>query len=148
MFATYLLYTCSSVPYISGKGSSSQDVVLYIYPNFVTHTSYLYVQAVASKVQFSPADHIKCFHYVTSINKHIFYTLFLLGQDDYDRLRPLSYQEANLVLVCFDVTNPTSFENVLIKVIAALTTCQVMHAGTKRQESHYLPGLTRFAVQI
>ncbi|CAJ1070537.1 rho-related GTP-binding protein RhoF [Xyrichtys novacula] len=37
------------------------------------------------------------------------------GQEDYDRLRPLSYQEANLVLVCFDVTNPTSFENVMIK---------------------------------
>ncbi|XP_013888051.1 rho-related GTP-binding protein RhoF [Austrofundulus limnaeus] len=37
------------------------------------------------------------------------------GQDDYDRLRPLSYQEADLVLVCFDVTNPTSFENVSIK---------------------------------
>lgn len=37
------------------------------------------------------------------------------GQDDYDRLRPLSYQEADVVLVCFDVTNPTSFENVLIK---------------------------------
>lgn len=37
------------------------------------------------------------------------------GQDDYDRLRPLSYQEASVVLVCFDVTNPTSFENVLIK---------------------------------
>ncbi|XP_075901087.1 rho-related GTP-binding protein RhoF [Nelusetta ayraudi] len=37
------------------------------------------------------------------------------GQEDYDRLRPLSYQEANLVLVCFDVTNPTSFDNVLIK---------------------------------
>lgn len=37
------------------------------------------------------------------------------GQEDYDRLRPLSYQEANLILVCFDVTNPTSYENVLIK---------------------------------
>ncbi|XP_029921824.1 rho-related GTP-binding protein RhoF [Myripristis murdjan] len=37
------------------------------------------------------------------------------GQDDYDRLRPLSYQEANLVLICYDVTNPTSFENVSIK---------------------------------
>ncbi|KAK7895245.1 hypothetical protein WMY93_020570 [Mugilogobius chulae] len=37
------------------------------------------------------------------------------GQDDYDRLRPLAYQEANVVLVCFDVTNPTSFENVLVK---------------------------------
>ncbi|XP_062870786.1 rho-related GTP-binding protein RhoF [Trichomycterus rosablanca] len=37
------------------------------------------------------------------------------GQDDYDRLRPLSYQEANLVIVCYDVTNPTSYDNVLIK---------------------------------
>ncbi|XP_075945028.1 rho-related GTP-binding protein RhoF [Anarhichas minor] len=37
------------------------------------------------------------------------------GQEDYDRLRPLSYQQADLVLVCFDVTNPTSHENVLIK---------------------------------
>ncbi|TNN73771.1 Rho-related GTP-binding protein RhoF [Liparis tanakae] len=37
------------------------------------------------------------------------------GQEDYDRLRPLSYQEADLILVCFDVTNPTSHENVLIK---------------------------------
>ncbi|XP_040054131.1 rho-related GTP-binding protein RhoF isoform X1 [Gasterosteus aculeatus] len=37
------------------------------------------------------------------------------GQEDYDRLRPLSYQEADLILVCFDVTNPTSYENVLIK---------------------------------
>ncbi|KAG7480624.1 hypothetical protein MATL_G00058200 [Megalops atlanticus] len=37
------------------------------------------------------------------------------GQEDYDRLRPLSYQNANLVLICYDVTNPTSFDNVLIK---------------------------------
>ncbi|KAK3522113.1 hypothetical protein QTP70_025258 [Hemibagrus guttatus] len=37
------------------------------------------------------------------------------GQDDYDRLRPLSYQDANLILVCYDVTNPTSYNNVLIK---------------------------------
>lgn len=47
----------------------------------------------------------------------LIFAFILLGQDDYDRLRPLSYQEANLVLVCFDVTNPTSSENVLIKVI-------------------------------
>ncbi|KAG7476720.1 hypothetical protein MATL_G00085950 [Megalops atlanticus] len=37
------------------------------------------------------------------------------GQEDYDRLRPLSYQAASLVLVCYDVTNPVSFDNVLIK---------------------------------
>ncbi|XP_071766458.1 rho-related GTP-binding protein RhoF [Centroberyx gerrardi] len=57
--------------------------------------------------------------YVTTIShggKEIKLNLYdTAGQDDYDRLRPLSYQEANLVLVCYDVTNPTSFENVLIK---------------------------------
>ncbi|KAK2819124.1 hypothetical protein Q5P01_024685 [Channa striata] len=57
--------------------------------------------------------------YVTTISlggKEIQLNLYdTAGQDDYDRLRPLSYQEANLILVCFDVTNPTSFENVLIK---------------------------------
>ncbi|XP_060105149.1 rho-related GTP-binding protein RhoF [Heteronotia binoei] len=37
------------------------------------------------------------------------------GQEDYDRLRPLSYQSTNVVLVCYDVMNPTSFDNVLIK---------------------------------
>lgn len=57
--------------------------------------------------------------YVTTISlggKEIKLNLYdTAGQDDYDRLRPLSYQEANLILVCFDVTNPNSFENVLIK---------------------------------
>ncbi|KAL4660389.1 rho-related GTP-binding protein RhoF-like [Arapaima gigas] len=37
------------------------------------------------------------------------------GQEDYDRLRPLSYHNANLVLICYDVTNPTSFDNVMFK---------------------------------
>lgn len=43
-------------------------------------------------------------------------TFVFPGQEDYDRLRPLSYQQAHLILVCFDVTNPTSFDNVTIKV--------------------------------
>uniref|UniRef100_A0A8I6GKV0 Ras homolog family member D n=1 Tax=Rattus norvegicus TaxID=10116 RepID=A0A8I6GKV0_RAT len=34
------------------------------------------------------------------------------GQDDYDRLRPLFYPDANVLLLCFDVTNPNSFDNV------------------------------------
>ncbi|XP_033952503.1 rho-related GTP-binding protein RhoF [Pseudochaenichthys georgianus] len=57
--------------------------------------------------------------YVTTISlggKEIKLNLYdTAGQDDYDRLRPLAYQEADLILVCFDVTNPTSYENVLIK---------------------------------
>ena len=38
------------------------------------------------------------------------------GQEDYDRLRPLSYSNANVVLICFDVTNPNSYNNILTKV--------------------------------
>lgn len=40
------------------------------------------------------------------------------GQEDYDRLRPLSYQNTHLVLICYDVMNPTSYDNVLIKVMS------------------------------
>ncbi|XP_044294173.1 rho-related GTP-binding protein RhoD [Varanus komodoensis] len=37
------------------------------------------------------------------------------GQDDYDRLRPLSYSGTHVVIMCYDVTNPSSFDNILIK---------------------------------
>lgn len=42
--------------------------------------------------------------------------LLCLGQDDYDRLRPLFYPDANVLLLCFDVTNPNSFDNVSNRV--------------------------------
>ncbi|NXH17376.1 RHOF protein, partial [Bucco capensis] len=37
------------------------------------------------------------------------------GQEDCDRLRPLSYQNTNVVLICYSVMNPTSYENVAAK---------------------------------
>lgn len=37
------------------------------------------------------------------------------GQEDYDRLRPLSYSEAHAIIMCYDVTNPPSFDNILTK---------------------------------
>ena len=37
------------------------------------------------------------------------------GQEEYDRMRPLSYPEANVFLVCFNTVNPSSFENVKAK---------------------------------
>lgn len=43
------------------------------------------------------------------------YTLGLFdtaGQEDYDRLRPLSYPQTDVFLVCFSVVSPASFENV------------------------------------
>jgi len=34
------------------------------------------------------------------------------GQEDYDRLRPLSYPSTDVFLICFSVDSPSSFENV------------------------------------
>ena len=48
------------------------------------------------------------------------YTLGLFdtaGQEDYDRLRPLSYPQTDIFLVAFSVVNPASFENVKEKWI-------------------------------
>lgn len=39
------------------------------------------------------------------------------GQEDYDRLRPLSYPQTDVFLICFSLVSPPSFENVKTKVI-------------------------------
>ena len=44
------------------------------------------------------------------------YYMNILGQEDYDRLRPLSYPQTDVFLVCFSVVSPSSFENVKEKV--------------------------------
>jgi len=37
------------------------------------------------------------------------------GQEEYDRLRPLSYANANVFLICFAVVNPISYDNISYK---------------------------------
>ena len=57
------------------------------------------------------------------------YTLGLFdtaGQEDYDRLRPLSYPQTDVFLVCFSVVYPASFENVKEKWVPEIT-----HYSTK-----------------
>ncbi len=37
------------------------------------------------------------------------------GQEEYDRLRPLSYANANVFLLCFSIVNPVSYQNITAK---------------------------------
>ncbi|KAK3675089.1 GTP-binding protein Rho1 [Recurvomyces mirabilis] len=37
------------------------------------------------------------------------------GVEDYDRLRPLSYPDSHVVLICFSIGSPASYENIMEK---------------------------------
>ena len=41
------------------------------------------------------------------------------GAEDYDRLRPLSYPNSHVILICFDIASPDSLDNVQEKVRAS-----------------------------
>jgi small GTP-binding protein len=51
--------------------------------------------------------------------KHVELALWdTAGQEDYDRLRPLSYPDSHVILICFAVDSPDSLDNVQEKVSA------------------------------
>ena len=54
------------------------------------------------------------------------------GQDDYDRLRPLSYPDTDVFLICFSLVNPNSFANVADKWFPEI--------------SHHAPGVPKILV--
>eukprot|EP00028_Trichosphaerium_sp_Am-I-7-wt_P000757 CAMPEP_0168522350 /NCGR_PEP_ID=MMETSP0405-20121227/9296_1 /TAXON_ID=498012 /ORGANISM="Trichosphaerium sp, Strain Am-I-7 wt" /LENGTH=190 /DNA_ID=CAMNT_0008543937 /DNA_START=258 /DNA_END=830 /DNA_ORIENTATION=+ len=43
------------------------------------------------------------------------------GQEDYDRLRPLSYPQTDVFLACFSIISPSSFNNIREKWIPELS---------------------------
>ncbi|CAH8449268.1 unnamed protein product [Schistosoma turkestanicum] len=55
-------------------------------------------------------------NYVADIeveSKHVELALWdTAGQEDYDRLRPLSYPETDVVLLCYSIDSPDSLENI------------------------------------
>lgn len=42
------------------------------------------------------------------------------GQEDYDRLRPLSYPDTHAVIICFAIDSPDSLINIAEKVCSRL----------------------------
>eukprot|EP01107_Rhizomastix_libera_P018279 TRINITY_DN92_c1_g3_i1.p1 TRINITY_DN92_c1_g3~~TRINITY_DN92_c1_g3_i1.p1 ORF type:complete len:208 (-),score=34.80 TRINITY_DN92_c1_g3_i1:68-658(-) len=57
------------------------------------------------------------------------------GQEDYDRLRPLSYPQTDVFLLCFSVVGHTSFQNVKSKWLPELKhhapSSKIILVGTK-----------------
>jgi GTPase SAR1 family protein len=58
------------------------------------------------------------------------------GQEDYDRLRPLSYPQTDVFLICFSIVSPPSFDNVLSKVVSIVVSLRdfvdTLTSGTPR----------------
>jgi len=57
------------------------------------------------------------------------------GQEDYDRLRPLSYPSTDVFLICFSLVNPSSFTNVKTKWVPEVRhhcpDARILLVGTK-----------------
>ncbi|KAF8445241.1 P-loop containing nucleoside triphosphate hydrolase protein [Kalaharituber pfeilii] len=74
------------------------------------------------------------------------YTLGLFdtaGQEDYDRLRPLSYPQTDVFLICFSVMSLASFENVKEKWLPEVhhhcpgVPCIIVGTQVDLREEHY-----------
>ena len=62
--------------------------------------------------------------------KHVELALWdTAGQEDYDRLRPLSYPDSHVILICFAVDSPDSLDNVQEKVRAVVLISESVQAG-------------------
>ena len=69
--------------------------------------------------------------------KHVELALWdTAGQEDYDRLRPLSYPDSHVILICFAVDSPDSLDNVQEKVRPLphlqRSHCRSARLGTRR----------------
>ena len=62
------------------------------------------------------------------------------GQEDYERLRPLSYPQTDVFLVCYSVVSPSSYENVKEKVTKQ-TTRTVDMAISRSKNIYRIQGL-------
>lgn len=80
--------------------------------------------------------------------KHVELALWdTAGQEDYDRLRPLSYPDSHVILICFAVDSPDSLDNVQEKVQSlhtcplALLACLLCRSQWISEVLHFCQGL-------
>ncbi|RMZ83562.1 hypothetical protein DV738_g896, partial [Chaetothyriales sp. CBS 135597] len=78
--------TCLLISY--SQGYFPQKYVPTVFENYITHTTH---QPTGKSVELALWD--------------------TAGQEEYDRLRPLSYPETDLLFVCFAIDCPNSLEN-------------------------------------
>jgi Ras homolog gene family, member A len=83
----------SSWPQTSGNWLRDQKYVPTVFENYITHTPH---PPTGKMVELALWD--------------------TAGQEEYDRLRPLSYPETDVLFVCFAIDCPNSLENVMDKV--------------------------------
>ena len=83
--------TCLLISY--SQGYFPQKYVPTVFENYITHTEH---RPSGKTVELALWD--------------------TAGQEEYDRLRPLSYPETDLLFVCFAIDCPNSLENVMDKV--------------------------------
>lgn len=62
------------------------------------------------------------------------------GQEDYDRLRPLSYPQTDVFVICYSIISPSSFENVNSKWFPEIKhhapDVPIILVGTKQDLQH------------
>lgn len=86
-------------------------------------TSNIFLYSVFSKGTFPEVYVPTVFeNYVADVEvdgRHVELALWdTAGQEDYDRLRPLSYPDSHVILICFAVDSPDSLDNVQEKWIS------------------------------
>ena len=59
------------------------------------------------------------------------------GQDEYDRLRPLSYPDSHVVLICFSIGSTVSLEHVKEKVSSLLEKCDTIDVSVIVDQGDY-----------
>ncbi|KAK2864019.1 hypothetical protein Q7C36_003173 [Tachysurus vachellii] len=66
-------------------------------------------------------------HYAVNVTvsgrQHLLGLYDTAGQEDYNQLRPLSYPNTDVFLICFSVVNPASFYNVQEEWVPELKSC-------------------------